>query len=427
MAVTLTVNGVSFNYPTLDNEGWGQAATQWAQAVTGGMLQKAGGTFTLTAEVDFGASFGLKSAYYKSRTAAGAVGGEVRLANLDTINWRNAADTADLVLEVNPVNNHLLFDGFDMTSSTVAGNVIGPSVSTDNALPRFDGITGQLLKNSGVIVDNSNNVSGIAGLTTTGNTTLGGTLAAGTTTVSGSLIISGTLSSNTGDVQVDDNLVPAVNASPTLGTNSKSWGLVRVDRDTIDGGGVVFNSNAGDGTYMVSNAAGTQLQIGGFTSALVPAGVANNFWETMQRPLDSGGSRGIYRSAECTTFTDNALSVGNWHDVTNLSVDAPVISGRAIRLYLIASDTTNYGRISVNGTQLFGRFRLVEDGSPICAFQAGAVEGDFETFFYTIPPSVVSHTHFPSGSGTKTYKLQVNKQSDVTIQVQYSRLIAEVV
>lgn len=54
------------------------------------------------------------------------------------------------------------------------GNAVrGPGLSTDNAVARWDGTSGQFLNNSGVIIDDSNNVSGIVNLTTTGNATLG--------------------------------------------------------------------------------------------------------------------------------------------------------------------------------------------------------------------------------------------------------------
>lgn len=43
-------------------------------------------------------------------------------------------------------------------SSGGSGNVVGPASSTDNAVARFDGATGKLIQNSGVIVDDSNNV-----------------------------------------------------------------------------------------------------------------------------------------------------------------------------------------------------------------------------------------------------------------------------
>lgn len=48
-----------------------------------------------------------------------------------------------------------------------------PTSSTDNTLPRFNGTSGAF-QTSGVTVDDSNNVSGIANLTTTGTFTLGG-------------------------------------------------------------------------------------------------------------------------------------------------------------------------------------------------------------------------------------------------------------
>jgi hypothetical protein len=51
--------------------------------------------------------------------------------------------------------------------------VRGPGSSTDNAVARWNGTTGTFLNNSGVIIDDSNNVSGIVNLTTTGNTILG--------------------------------------------------------------------------------------------------------------------------------------------------------------------------------------------------------------------------------------------------------------
>ena len=39
------------------------------------------------------------------------------------------------------------------------GDIIGPGSSTDNAIPRFDGTTGKLLQNSGVTIDDSDNMS----------------------------------------------------------------------------------------------------------------------------------------------------------------------------------------------------------------------------------------------------------------------------
>lgn len=101
MAVSLTINGTSYTFPSTGDETWGDNVTNWATAVSSSLLQKTGGTFTLTADVDFGASFGLKSTYFKTRTANLATAGVVRLAVADTISWRNNANGANLALGVN--------------------------------------------------------------------------------------------------------------------------------------------------------------------------------------------------------------------------------------------------------------------------------------------------------------------------------------
>ena len=49
------------------------------------------------------------------------------------------------------------------------GIVKGPASSTDNAVARFDSTTGELVQNSAVIIDDSNNITGVVALTTTGN------------------------------------------------------------------------------------------------------------------------------------------------------------------------------------------------------------------------------------------------------------------
>jgi hypothetical protein len=40
--------------------------------------------------------------------------------------------------------------------------VVGPALSTNNAIVRWDGLNGKLIKNSGVIIDNTNNITGAA-------------------------------------------------------------------------------------------------------------------------------------------------------------------------------------------------------------------------------------------------------------------------
>jgi hypothetical protein len=104
MATTLTVNGTGYSFPAVGDRNWGANVSNWAAAVTSGMLQKAGGSFVLTAEVDFGATYGLKSAYFKSRATTPGSAGAIRLGNAENITWRNQAGGADLSLTVNSSN-----------------------------------------------------------------------------------------------------------------------------------------------------------------------------------------------------------------------------------------------------------------------------------------------------------------------------------
>ena len=114
------MNGVTFDYPQTNDTDWGPDATGWAAAVTNGMLQKAGGVFQLTAEADFGTSFGLKSLYYKSRTANPASAGQIRFGRPDLINWRNQANSGDLSLGIDSSDN-LVYNGVPIVGSfTVA-------------------------------------------------------------------------------------------------------------------------------------------------------------------------------------------------------------------------------------------------------------------------------------------------------------------
>lgn len=64
------------------------------------------------------------------------------------------------------------WDGTDW----VAIGFFGPGSSTNNAVVRWDGATGTFVKDSGVLIDDTNNVTGIADIEITGTTTLDNSL-----------------------------------------------------------------------------------------------------------------------------------------------------------------------------------------------------------------------------------------------------------
>jgi hypothetical protein len=143
---SLTINGTAYDYPQTGDLEWGEDATNWASAVTSGALFKSGGLFTLTAEADFGASYGLKSLYFKSRTSTPATTGQIRFAKSDTITFRNNDDTGNK--SIGTASNRLQWDGSDictidstdtltnktLTSPVINTGVSGTAISTDSTL-----------------------------------------------------------------------------------------------------------------------------------------------------------------------------------------------------------------------------------------------------------------------------------------------------
>ena len=138
MSLLVTLNGATYIIPQTNEVGWGSNLDDYFVAIAAGVLQKTGGSFTLSAETDFGSSFGLKSLYYKSRSANIAATGILRLANnSDAVSWRNAGNSADLALTVN-ASNQLCFNGTPIESNalTSAHILVGnaSNVATDVAM-----------------------------------------------------------------------------------------------------------------------------------------------------------------------------------------------------------------------------------------------------------------------------------------------------
>lgn len=110
MGQNVSFNGQAYVVPDVGDTTWGPSLTAYLVALSTGSLQRSGGLFTLTADADFGASFGLRAPYFRSRSATVALSGLFRLANLEAIAWRNAANNADLLLTVDAGGN-LVFNG----------------------------------------------------------------------------------------------------------------------------------------------------------------------------------------------------------------------------------------------------------------------------------------------------------------------------
>lgn len=124
MSTSITFNNTSYTIPSTGDVNWGDNVSSYLIAIAAGALQLSGGSFFLTAEVNFGPNFGLASLYYKTRTANLASTGQFRLARTDTIQWRNQANNGDLALAVDASNN-LTFNGNTIVTGGTVTSITG--------------------------------------------------------------------------------------------------------------------------------------------------------------------------------------------------------------------------------------------------------------------------------------------------------------
>jgi hypothetical protein len=136
MPINVSINGSTFAIPTDGDLGWGDPATDAIVELANTTLQKNGGNFTLTNDVNFGSSFGLIVKYLKSITADIALAGFIRMAKGDLIGWRNEANNGDVYLNKKTASDTIAqFANIDLvnvsSSQTLNGKNFGDTASLD--------------------------------------------------------------------------------------------------------------------------------------------------------------------------------------------------------------------------------------------------------------------------------------------------------
>lgn len=125
MATSVTYNGNSYSVPAYNDTGYAQGAgnlSSFLIALATGSLTLAGGSFPLTADADFGGSFGLVALYLKSKTASIATAGFIRMANTDLIEWKNSLGSGNNILSMS--TDQLTYSGGDIGTSTAGSGLV---------------------------------------------------------------------------------------------------------------------------------------------------------------------------------------------------------------------------------------------------------------------------------------------------------------
>ncbi|HEY9661948.1 MAG TPA: phage tail protein, partial [Allocoleopsis sp.] len=132
MSQTVSFNNTNHSIPNVGDRLWGQNVTNFLISVAQNALSKAGGSFTLTADANFGTNFGLVAKYIKSTSSNIATTGVIRFANNEGLAWRNAANSADKTLKLDS-NDKLAF-GSAAVSETEFGYLSGVTSSIQTQL-----------------------------------------------------------------------------------------------------------------------------------------------------------------------------------------------------------------------------------------------------------------------------------------------------
>lgn len=277
------------------------------------------------------------------------------------------------------------------------GNVTGPLTSTDNAVVRFDGTSGNIIQNSGVIIDDSNNITAPNGIALGADATLGtvsgvykiwniadtvtdfsatdqypfyatiefaptGDLA--NATIAGYEFVTTVAASNTHDIA-------AYNFSALEGFwNNDGSGDVNVGFGIF---GAAYNNGSGDITselvggyffsanYSSGNISGTAQKDGNFACAVGTANygtgiIQRNFHFYAEIPYGTGEIKnnwGLYLEPQDVGTTDS------WAiQTTGGKVEFGCAAGKNQLFYLSDGDVT-HGMTGIAPTNVFARFAPV--------------------------------------------------------------------
>jgi hypothetical protein len=334
MPTNVTFNGSSYSIPAnREPRGWGASLSNFLVDVANSSLAKSGGAFTLTADANFGANFGLVSKYIKSVSSNIAQSGIIRLANTDKVAFRNNANGADLSLGVS-TSDRLQFESVNIptissTDTLTNKTLTSPVISSPTGLVKGDVGLGN--------VDNTSDANKPVSTAQQTALNLKANLASptftGTVTLpSGQALIAPALGT------VASGVITACTGSPTLTTVTGTTSVITPLLKAYDGNGIKFQENGGTEIGSATDAGAWTFGPSNTDTASGPGHVLNGYTVS--------GATGLGDAQKRFMWTANAYNA-SYSGVTRNS-NGGTLGGVMLEMFARTSNSSNVLTLSAN-------------------------------------------------------------------------------
>jgi len=281
------------------------------------------------------------------------------------------------------------------------GDVSGPGSSTDNAVARFDSTTGKIIQNSGVVINDSGEVTVGVWKGTEIGLSYGGTGAASASQARGNILPSyagnagKVLAVNTGATDVEyisaggTGTVTSVQVSGGTTGLTTSGGPITA-AGTITLAGTLAVANGGTGTSTPSLVQGTNVTITGTwpnqtinstgAAQVYPgAGIANSTGTAWDTSYTTTGTGTVVALATSAALTTPAITGGTINNAT-IGATTPTT---AVFTSLTVNDNSTFGSSNTDTINFVGRVNSDFDPATDNAYDLGRTGHEWRNLYLT--------------------------------------------